>query len=208
MYCRSCDYNLQDLPTGTCPECARAFDPSDRATFEDHPRHVRRVPLYQAGIASALALGAVAWLGWHSPLILIVFSMAATAAALACSIFGGPGFRRPGRWIGLTTLPGLLALAAFYSLALHMHARLGGWPDFYGTGQLPPELVTHARITMLLWGQVLLLALAMPLVLAVFALVPRLRPGLIYPAFLGAACWAGLLLSLCAPSGFLNWWWD
>lgn len=143
-----------------------------------------------------------------NPLFLAAFSIATTVAALAWSIRPGPGPRRPGRLLGLTAVPGLLALAAFYSLAMHMHAGLGGWPDFYGTENLSPELAAHARISYALFGGTLVLALAMPLVLALFALVPRLRTGLLYPALCGAACWAGLLLTLCAPAGFLQWWWD
>lgn len=33
--CRGCTYDLQGLPAGVCPECGRAFDPADPATFWD-----------------------------------------------------------------------------------------------------------------------------------------------------------------------------
>ena len=31
--CRGCDYALDGLPAGVCPECGRAFDPGDPSTF-------------------------------------------------------------------------------------------------------------------------------------------------------------------------------
>ena len=145
---------------------------------------------------------------WLSPLALVAFSLATLAASLAWSIGRGHGARLRRGWCSLTAVPGLVALSAFYSLAIHMHARLGGWPELSGSETLPPELVTHARVSLALFTYVLLLALGMPLVLTLFALVPRLRPVMLYAATCGAACWAGLALTFCAPSGFLQWWWD
>ena len=140
--------------------------------------------------------------------VLVAFSVATTVAALVWSALRGPGLGGRAWWTCLAALPGLLALSAFYSLAIRMHSRLGGWPDFIGDERLPPELVTHAEVSSALFGSVLLLALGMPLVLALFALLPRLRPGMVYPALCGATSWAGLFLTLCAPAGFLEWWWD
>ncbi|MHC5211041.1 MAG: hypothetical protein ACYTG2_10015 [Planctomycetota bacterium] len=144
----------------------------------------------------------------HNPIVLVALSIAITAAALGWSLRQGQGSGRSRRWYVLTALPGLLALSGFYSLAIHMHFRLGGWPDFYGTQKLPPELVTHADYSGALFGIVLLVALGMPLVLALCAMVARLRSRMIHPAACGAACWACLLLTQLAPAGFLRWWWD
>ena len=33
MYCLDCNYDLQHLSANICPECGRAFDPSDSSTF-------------------------------------------------------------------------------------------------------------------------------------------------------------------------------
>ena len=143
-----------------------------------------------------------------SPVVLYTWSIVMIVAALVWSFAQGQGSERSRGWLALTTLPGLLVLLAFYSLAIHMHSRLGGWPDFYGTAQLPPELVTHANIAGWVFSFVVLLVLGVPLALALCALVPRLRCGMIYPAFGGAACWLGLLLCGLAPAGFQNWWWD
>ena len=75
-YCRAarCGYDLRGLPPSTtrCPECGRAFDSADAATYRRRPRlhwhrHVRR-----AGLALAVLLllcGAVwGWFfwGWYS----------------------------------------------------------------------------------------------------------------------------------------------
>ena len=42
IYCKTCHYPLVRLETNRCPECGRAFDPGDEATFDNTPRHHRR----------------------------------------------------------------------------------------------------------------------------------------------------------------------
>src|SRR5262245_60167127 len=37
MHCFGCGYELRGLPAGACPECGRAFNPSDPQTFGDAP---------------------------------------------------------------------------------------------------------------------------------------------------------------------------
>ena len=49
--------------------------------------------------------------------------------------------------ITIAALPGLVMLALFYSLALHMHQSLGGWPTSIGERGFPPALVVHSAIT-------------------------------------------------------------
>lgn len=143
-----------------------------------------------------------------NPLVLVFLSMVVTAAVVFWAIGRGQGAEHSRWWFGCAALPGLLVLAAFYSLAIHMHTRLGGWPDFYGTDRLPGGLLPHVQFAYWMFTAGLLLALCMPAVLAVFALAPRLRSGMIYPASCGLACWLGLLLTALAPTGFLQWWWD
>ena len=48
--------------------------------------------------------------------------------------------------IVIACLPYLLALMFFYSLAIHMHMALGGWPERIGTEGFPPALLMHADI--------------------------------------------------------------
>jgi hypothetical protein len=138
---------------------------------------------------------------------LVVLSIASTFAALMWSFrvraesFGS-------RWLGLTALPGLLALASFFSFAVHMHSSLGGWPDFCGTYKLPRDLFVHYQISGWLFSSLLVSLVCMPLVLALFAAVPHLRPRMIYPACFSVMNWLCFFTMLLAPVGFLDWWWD
>jgi hypothetical protein len=142
------------------------------------------------------------------PIMLAALSVASIAGAMAWSLIQGQGYGRSRRRLALLTLPGLLALVSFYSLAVHMHIRLSGWPERIGTDEFPPDLITHHDISNGFILIALLLALVMPAVLALFALVPQLRSRMIYPAFSGTACWLCLSLTALAPAGFLQWWWD
>ncbi len=40
--CRKCGYALRGLPSPTCPECGRPFDPLDERTFDNNSRRRRR----------------------------------------------------------------------------------------------------------------------------------------------------------------------
>lgn len=142
------------------------------------------------------------------PIVLAALSVASIAGAMAWSVIQGQGYGRSRRRLALLTLPGLLALVSFYSLAVHMHIRLSGWPERIGTDGFPPDLITHHDISNGFIAIALLLALVMPAVLTLFALVPQLRSRMIYPAFCGTAYWLCLSLTALAPAGFLQWWWD
>src|SRR6185295_6957138 len=50
--------------------------------------------------------------------------------------------------ITISALLGVLMLALFYSLALHMHQSLGGWPTSIGERGFSPALVAHSWIAM------------------------------------------------------------
>ena len=113
------------------------------------------------------------------------------------------------RFLVFTALLGLSMAALFYSLALHMYCRLGGWPSSIGDGGFPSLLVAHGHIafdffylifmtTVFVWPGAFLACLA----------VPRWRVAALY---LGSYALASLLcygLLLLAPPKFLNWWWD
>jgi len=70
MYCRNCNYDLQQLPGTRCPECGRPFDPSDERSFRRFiplPRpFARAIPL----AIIALFVGPWIFLLWEdTPLI-------------------------------------------------------------------------------------------------------------------------------------------
>ena len=57
--CLSCGYLLRGLPSPVCPECARAFDPSDPSTFDaDPPGRRRRRLLIRGAVVLAILAGA------------------------------------------------------------------------------------------------------------------------------------------------------
>ncbi len=132
-----------------------------------------------------------------------------TVSALAYSFRHGQGSLLSRKGLILTAGPGVLMLAAFYSLAIHMNSQLGGWPDFIGDHGVPQQVIMHVDVAQWLFTIIILLAaFGMPLVMGVFSLAPKLRDKLIYPAFCGTVCWLCLFLTALAPSGFLLWWWD
>lgn len=143
-----------------------------------------------------------------SPSNFIFWSIGATVAALVWSFQRNAEALRSHRWLGLTAMPGLLALAAFFSLAVHMRSRLRGWPDSCGTHKLPQELVVHFEIAAWLFSVVFVTLCCMPLVLALFAAVPQLRSRIIYPACFSVANWLCFFTTFLAPDAFQNWWWD
>jgi len=82
MYCRSCNYKLDGLHTAKCPECARAFDPADPASYADLPRTRTRLQQYAVGIGSAVVIGAVAWVGFRMALAPFFLLVVITTGAL------------------------------------------------------------------------------------------------------------------------------
>ena len=143
-----------------------------------------------------------------SPLFLASLSILLTMGALAYSFRQGQGSQLSRKGLILTVGPGVLMLVAFYSLAMHMNSQLGGWPNSIGDHGLPQQVIMHADIAQGFFGVILLAGLAMPLIIGAFALAPKLRAKLVYPALCGSACWLCLFLTALAPSGFLLWWWD
>ncbi|MGY8660650.1 MAG: hypothetical protein ACKVKH_18740, partial [Verrucomicrobiales bacterium] len=57
--------------------------------------------------------------------------------------------------------------------AARMNSQLGGWPGFYGDDGLSQQVIVHAKVAQWLFTVVLLAALAMPLLIGLFALVPQ-----------------------------------
>ena len=100
------------------------------------------------------------------------------------------------------------ASALFFTLALHMHRSLGGWPETIGNRGFPEGLLQHESAAFTAFGILLVGLLLSPLALLVCAAAPRLRGGLSPIATYATASIAALLLTNLAPDPFLYWWWD
>lgn len=69
IFCKQCGYCLYGLPENRCPECGRAFDPTDKRTYRKCPptrrwRSVVRV-LVLLVVFSMLPIGAWMWSYWQ-----------------------------------------------------------------------------------------------------------------------------------------------
>ena len=109
----------------------------------------------------------------------------------------------------LATLPYLIAGILFCSLAIHMHQRLGGWPERIGTHGFAPGLLLHDKIQALylsyLFGFSIFVA---PFLTLVCLIIDRWR--FLVPYFLVHIVSLPVFLGLMqlAPKGYLYWWWD
>jgi hypothetical protein len=110
-------------------------------------------------------------------------------------------------WVA--ALPALAMLGLFYSLAVHMHQSLGGWPTSIGERGFPSSLVTHAGIATGYFSILLLVSLfAWPVALLLCAFVRRWRRGIFYLGVYALSCFVCFGAMLLAPPQFLYWWWD
>ncbi len=100
-------------------------------------------------------------------------------------------------------------LGAFYSLALHMHQSLGGWPVSIGERGFPSLLLIHATITVYYFVTLLLSAIIIiPCGIAVCLAAQHSRRFVPYLALYICfffVCWG---LMQFAPGPFLYWWRD
>lgn len=105
--------------------------------------------------------------------------------------------------------PGLLFLLLFFSLAVHMHSSFGKWPKAIGNHGFSPALNAHAELGgyYCSWFS-LFTPFAWPVVVAIFAIVTRLRRYLPHVLALGVSFWISFPWMFLAPSGFVYWWWD
>jgi NADH:ubiquinone oxidoreductase subunit 3 (subunit A) len=111
--------------------------------------------------------------------------------------------------IAISALPGLLALGLFYSLAIHMHRALGGWPSGIGEAGFPPALATHANVaTSYFWITLLVSFFTLPVAILFCLLVSRWRHLVRYFALYAFVFMVSILLMQLAPEPFLYWWRD
>ncbi len=109
----------------------------------------------------------------------------------------------------LASLPSLGMLGLFYSLAVHMHDSLGGWPASIGEHGFSGPLRVHAVLAVTITsGLYLGTIVGGPVLLVMFLVRPvwrsRVRYIILHVTFLIGA-W---LLMQLAPPEFLYWWRD
>ena len=110
--------------------------------------------------------------------------------------------------IAIAALPGVLMLALFYSLAVHMHHPLGGWPTSIGERGFPPILVTHATVTMNFFVGLIASLIVSPIPFLACVLVKRWQRLATYFAVFAAVALSSIVLTQLAPEPFLYWWRD
>ena len=114
-----------------------------------------------------------------------------------------------GSGIIAAALPGIALIALFYSLAIHMHEALGGWPTSIGEQGFPSELVTHSAVTRNTFVLLFLSLMVSPIPILVCLLVERWRQFTVYLAvYDGVILLAFALMQFAVPERFLYWWRD
>ena len=212
MHCRQCQYQLNGLDAGACPECGRHFDPEEPDTYATDRLEEQRKRLLQAGGGVAAVLAAILirclYANDASPLILVVIF---GGAGLLSYFFGVVLLRsKPSlRGMLLCCMPALFMIGLYYSLALHMWWSLQGWPTTLGTQGFPQVLIAHGDIAMFWFTWLLLLVLfGGPIAFLVCLGVRRWNHGLFHLGLLALSFALGLGVMQLAPRQFLSWWWD
>lgn len=159
------------------------------------------------GQLSRNALGRPSSMIDSSILICLLLGAAAVAAGPIVGARSAPAYSRLA--VAAAAFHPLLVVGLFYSLALHMHRRLGGWPERIGDAGFPDDLILHASIAHGAFGSMLLGALlVLPVALVSCACVPRARSSLRYLGIYGFLSIVAVGITQLAPAPFLYWWWD
>lgn len=106
-------------------------------------------------------------------------------------------------------IPGLLNLALFYSLAIHMHKSLGKFPEVIGYRGFSSALKSHADWAIGYFGYLFIFTfLIWPVLFVLFTKVKALSRFTGQVAAVGISFWLSFALTFLAPPEFLYWWWD
>ena len=212
VFCKTCEYELTGTLENRCPECARPFDPGTPETYEVMPGHRRRKRQYLVATAFALLVIVMLFEGIrrYEPWLTYIAVLIGGPGLIA--LFLGIHLRRSTPKPLLTLLavaPSALLLGLFYSLAVHMHQTLGGWPASIGNNGFSSSLNIHDGVTSWYFGLTLLLNLTlMPLLMLISTGLRQTRGALYYLGMNAVVfCVANGAMNL-APAPFLNWWWD
>lgn len=107
----------------------------------------------------------------------------------------------------ISVMPSLIMLGLFYSLAVHMYQRFGGWPTSAGEHGFPPMLVAHGAVAVAFCtGHGLFTAFGLPVAALVCLIVPKWRVAVPYFILAALMFFIGLGLMKLAPHQFLRWW--
>ena len=148
----------------------------------------------------------------HYKLTILVPILVAVCALVA--VLGGSLYWRTSLWLSRRgairwSLPALLMLVLFYTLALHMRWQLGAWPASIGEDGFPPLLLAHSFAAGICYVFFLLFTfLAWPWGVLLCLLIRKWRAALGYLAVYGLSWIACAGLMQLAPSQFLYWWRD
>ena len=108
----------------------------------------------------------------------------------------------------IAVLPGIIMLALFYSLAIHMRQSLGGWPTSIGERGFPAGLVLHSAVTVNVFIVLFLSLFVSPIPILVCLIVERWRFAVYFAIYAGASLLCFALTQFAAPAPFLYWWRD
>ena len=109
----------------------------------------------------------------------------------------------------LAAVPSIVALALYYSLAIHMRLSLGHWPTDIGERGFPPALVSHARVERLYFVALLWFGMfVFPVELLLCAFVAPLERYLRFLLWSAIIFVASCILRLAVPPAFFYWWID
>tara|TARA_B100001250_G_C19710642_1_gene749017 strand:+ start:439 stop:759 length:321 start_codon:yes stop_codon:yes gene_type:complete len=106
-------------------------------------------------------------------------------------------------------MPYALAIIIFYSVAIHMHIALKGWPDGIGTRGFPKPLLFHVNIQG--WYLSVLgffTVFVVPIIVLLCLIIPKWRHFSIYFLLQIIGLVIFLLQTYFAPDAYLYWFWD
>ncbi len=105
----------------------------------------------------------------------------------------------------MAAAPSFVMLALFYSLALHLYLRYGGWSITAGEHGVPVILLAHAAFAGYVYiGASLMTAFGLPAAALVCIFVPRWRPAVLYIGLSIALFLLSVQLMKLAPQPFLR----
>lgn len=109
----------------------------------------------------------------------------------------------------LAFFPYAIAIILFYSLAIHMHNELGGWPESIGTRGFSENLLLHVNIQgWYLSYLALITVFVVPFIILICGLVKKWRFLVPYLLIQIVGLIVFLLQMNLAPSEYVYWFWD